>query len=110
MSKVFGVKLIRFILIAFSASVAGVAILDVQDANYSCALTSIGVSLLLFIDALNPAFFLKSFGVKNLPVVNKSTVEPAGATPSADYKIYAMKFAWTLILIGIAAKLFAYLF
>ena len=110
MNKLFGIKLTRFILIAFSASMAGIAILDVQEANYSGALISIGISLLLFIDALNPTFFLKSFGVKNLPLPNKPLTEPAVEALQINFKIYAVKFAWTLILIGIAAKLFAYLF
>lgn len=110
MSKLFGVKLIRFLLIAFSASMAGVAILDVQSANYSGALISVGVSLLLFIDALNPQYFIRTLSGKT-PVAsnNPSTASTVTKAP-VNYKVLAAKFAWTLILIGIAAKLYVFLF
>lgn len=101
MNKLIGVKTTCFILIALSAMMAFLAFEQIKSLNYSGALINVGFSLLLFIDAFNPLFFLEKVTVKNFFM---QTVMPL------NYKAAFTIFAWMLILIGITAKLLGLLF
>ena len=101
MNKLIGVKTTRFILITLSAMIALLAFEQLKSLNYSGALINVGFSLLLFIDAFNPLFFLEKVTIKNFFM---PTVIPL------NYKAGFTIFAWSLVLTGIFAKLLGLLF